>query len=500
MQAAAKPVRSLADRAGFLIVANLIKFAVGFLMPMVMVRLLTQSDYGTYQQLVLVGTTIGGVLVFGLPPSIYYFYHHVPRTQLAALIVQTSLMLGLAGLIAVAIFVGGADPIAAHLNNPEMVAYVPVFAVSLGFMIASEHSLSFMIAQDRYKLAVMFEIAESVVRALLMLVPLFLGFGLAGLIAGTLAYGIVRFSVRSGYLFAKSGLHFSGWSKHTFVRDQLAFSFPLALTTLTSLLGGAFNKAIVAAANTPAQYAIYSVGNLSIPLSSIFQVSVANVLRASLPPLARDGRLEEMVQIMRGAIRKLSIIILPSFIFALGYSHEIITTLFTGAYEDSVQIFRIIVWELPPDIFILSPILQVFGRTRLNLYINMTATVVLVTLSWVLMKWLGIVGAALALIGAQYLSSSIFLMVCLHLTKSTFLQLVPVWHIARVVLCALASLALARLSSGVHPSGLVNILIGAAIFSAVFAALAPTTGVLNDDDKNLIKRWIAKVVPSRWRR
>ena len=51
------------------------------------------------------------------------------------------------------------------------------------------------------------------------------------------------------------------------------------------MIGMAFNKGVVAASFTPAEYAIYAVGALEIPLDVIFQISVHNILRASLPPL-----------------------------------------------------------------------------------------------------------------------------------------------------------------------------------------------------------------------
>jgi len=58
-----------------LILANTLKYAVGFALPMVLVRLLTQDDYGTYQQLSLIANFATGIMVLGLPTSIYYFYH-----------------------------------------------------------------------------------------------------------------------------------------------------------------------------------------------------------------------------------------------------------------------------------------------------------------------------------------------------------------------------------------------------------------------------------------
>ena len=74
-------MRSLSDKAALLIAANLTKYAVGFVLPMVLVRLLSRDDYGTYQQLVLIGNIANAVMVLGLPVSVYYFYHRRPERR-----------------------------------------------------------------------------------------------------------------------------------------------------------------------------------------------------------------------------------------------------------------------------------------------------------------------------------------------------------------------------------------------------------------------------------
>jgi hypothetical protein len=43
-------MRSLSGKAALLIAANVIKYVVGFVMPMVLVRLLTKEEYWTYLQ------------------------------------------------------------------------------------------------------------------------------------------------------------------------------------------------------------------------------------------------------------------------------------------------------------------------------------------------------------------------------------------------------------------------------------------------------------------
>ncbi len=475
--------------------ANLIKYAVGFAMPMVLVRVLSQGDYGTYQQLVLVSNAAIGLMTLGLPTSVYYFYHHVPSSRLPTLVVQTSLMLAFAGILASAAVILFTSPIAAGLSNPDMAKLLSIYALSIGFMIASEHSSSFLIAQDRYALSVALEVGETFLRALVLLAPLLLGFGLTGLVVGIVLYAALRFMVRIGYLFVNSGMKFSGWSKSLFLGDQLGYSVPIALTSLLLLVSNTFNKAILASTFTPKDYAIYAVGDMPIPIATIFQNSVANVLRATLPALVRDGNLEEVVRILRESSRKLSIIVLPSFVFLFGHAYLFVTTLFTASYEESVPVFRIFMLTVPLDMLLLSPLPQIFGRTRIYLYVNLAQSAALIVLSYLLIKGIGFYGAAIAVVVCHFLGVILYILVALRLTQSTLTRLLPLPAMARVTAAALLGHLAAQLVNDLTSFGLMNLALAAGVFTLVFLLSAALGGVFTEDDRNLIRRWIGKVLP-----
>ncbi len=490
-------VNSLSDKAGYLILANLIKYAVGFVMPMVLVRMLSQSDYGAYQQMIFIGWAALSIMTLGLPTSIYYFYHYVSPERIPTLVVQTSLMLGIGGAMAAAAVFFGAPAIADILNNPSIADLLKLYAVSIVFMIASEHSVHFMIAQNRYGLSLAFETGETFIRVLVLLLPLWFGFGFSGLIVGIVLYAALRFVVRTAYLFSTADLRFAGWSRHLFTMEQLGYSIPIALVAVVGIVGSTFNKGILATSFTAAEYALYSVGALEIPLDVIFQASVANVLRASLPPLVRDGNLTEVVRVLRESVRKLSIIVLPSFVFLYGYSEQFITVLFTADYAESVHVFRIYLWLVPLNMLILSPIPQIFGKPRLNLYINLSATAVLLALSYALFKGIGFYGPVIAAVASQYLAVLIFIVVALRLTRSTIRQLLPLPSILLVIAASLVGLVSAQIAREVTSSGLLNLLLAGVVFSAVFLVVAALIGVLTKDDRSLIRRWIARILPFR---
>lgn len=486
-------VTSLSDRAGFLIVANLVKYAVGFVMPMVLVRLLSQSDYGSYQQMILIGTAAIGVLTLGLPTSIYYLYHHVGNRKIPALLVQTTLMLAASGLLATVVIFLASDQFSSMLNNPSMSGLLQIYALSLVFMIGSEHCLHFMIAQNQYGRAVVFEVAETFIRVLTLLIPLWLGYGFTGLIIGIVIYSAMRFIVRNAYLFRKWTGNMVDAFQNTSVREQLAYSIPVALVSLAGLIGSTLNRGMLAATVTPAFYAIYAVGALEIPLDVIFQSSVANVLRASLPPLVRDGNLDEVVRVMREAVRKLSTIVLPSFIFLLGHSHQFIVLLFTTKYAESVTVFQIYLWLVPLHMLVLSPIPQVFGKPKLNFYIVLATTSLLLVLGYVLLKTVGFYGPALAMVITQYIQVGVFFVVVLRLTKSTMARLLPWNHMLRVVAAAGLSLVVSNQFDYLTASGLLNLCLSGVIFSLAFFAAGWFMGVFSPDDIHLLKRWVTRI-------
>ena len=333
-------MKTLSERAGLLIGSNSFKYAVGFLLPAVLVRLLSRSDYGTYQQLLLLGSIAVGVMPLGLSGSVYYFAHHKAAPKGPSLLVgQTLVLLTLSGAFSALAVILAAPFLARAMSNPALVTLIPLYAPYVFGIVASDAVVHTMIAHDHYRRAVVTEAIEAVVRAALLLLPTLFTGSVRALILAVSTYGVLRFFVFWSIVRPRPALPGrAGWGP-TFAREQLAYGIPLSLSMLVGLFGGLFDKAIIAVSFGPEQYAIYSVGAIELPLDTILQASVANVLRATLPPLARSGDLDEMARLLRAAVRKLSLIVVPAFVFMMAFSREFVVTVFTAKYVESVGIF-----------------------------------------------------------------------------------------------------------------------------------------------------------------
>ena len=492
-------MHSLSDKAGFLIVANLFKYAVGFVMPMVLVRLLEQQEYGTYQQLLLVSTAAAGIMTLGLPTSIYYFYHHVSADRRPALIFQTSLMLAISGMICAGLIYLASPYIADRMSNPGLTGLLNIYVIYIAFFIAGEYFVHLLISQDRYRIAVGFEAGETAVRVMVLVIPLWLGYGLAGLVWAAIIYAGLRLAVRTILVFSGDTGTAGTWTKSPFPLEQLHYSIPLALTSFVGLVGGLLDKAIIAAFFTPVHYAIYSVGALEIPLDVIFQASVANVLRASFPPLVRDGNMAELVRIWREAVRKLGIIVLPSFVFLLGFSYDFITLLFTSKYAESVHVFRIYLFMMPLHMFVFSLIPQVFGKTRYNLYIVVIATAVKIALSFIFLETIGFYGPAMATVIVAYMTIGIYFVVAARLVNTNAWRLLPWASLGKISVATAVSLGMAYSLRGVTDIKWLDLVVCSAAYSGGFLLLGALFGVFTEDDRNLARRWISRILPVNMR-
>lgn len=486
-------IKSLSDRAGLLILLNAFKYAVGFFIPVLLVRLLSQNDYGTYQQLLLIASAAVGIMRLGIPTSIYYFFNTIDSEKRDWFVVQTIVLLTFSGVISAVALYGLSPYLAEIMSNPQIELYLPQYCMYILFYLASEHLLDFLINKDKYRLGVVLQVIESIVRILMLILPLLLGYHLYGLVISVVCFAVFR------YVLAVIVLqeHLCGAIGHVpdlgLVRSQLIYSMPLAFSSMIGLVGRLLDKALVAVFFGPMQFAIYAVGALEIPVDSIFQSSAANVLRAKLPPLIKAQEYGEVARILNASVRKLALIIFPVFFFLLAFSFDFITLLFTDAYSESVQVFRIYLMLTPLNIFILSMIPQIFGLTRLNMYITFSSVVFNIGASFILLKLVGYLGPALASVATAYFSSTIYSIVAFKLLKCRIRDIIPLVSIVGVVATCLIATGAGRLAGGYIPQKPLRLTCAGLVFVTIYLFTINSSGLLFSGDKELVRRWAAKL-------
>jgi len=486
-------LKSLTDKAGLLVVLNIFKYSVGFLIPMFLVRVLTKLEYGTYQQLLIIGTASARVLVLGLPSAVYYYYNIVTDVKKRALITQTAVLTFLTGLLGALGIYLARYKIADAMSNQLLVDLIPIYCIYVVFYVASEYVVDALISKNKYRLSVGMQGAEILIRFVIIILPIVLGGGLTELILSIAFYALFRFGMYTLAIreeFFPVDRHSFDWP---FIKEQFNYSIPLALSSVIGIIGRLLDRVIISTSFSTTQYAIYSVGALEIPLDYIFQRSVSNVLRATLPPLVKEGRFDEIVRIWRASVRKLAFIILPVFVFLTYFAYEFITLLFTDDYRESVNVFRVYLMLVPLHIFVLSPLPQVFGKTGITMKITIVTVISNLILSIVLVMTLGYYGPAIATIVTTYMASGIYFVIAMRLLNRSALELFPIKAISGIAAVAVAATVIAAIAVAKMDRNLLQFVVAVIVYGTSYLAIANFTGVLTAEDKRLIRRWAAKV-------
>jgi O-antigen/teichoic acid export membrane protein len=143
---------------------------------------------------------------------------------------------------------------------------------------------------------------------------------------------------------------------------------------------------------------------------------------------------------------------------------------------------------------ILSPIPQVFGRTRINLAIVGFVSAVHLVTSFLLLKWIGYLGPAISNVGAAYLIAALYFAMGVKLLRTSPLKLLPLAMWAKVTTAALIALFVCR---QMFPSGsamhLVQFAGAGALYALCFLVAALALRCFTAGDRQLALRWAGRM-------
>jgi len=304
---------------------------------MALARVLVPAEYGTFKQAWLVAQTLALLLPFGMTQSLYYFVPRDPggRDRYVAQVVWFHLGIG---LVAAAGLTLAGPLLGARLNNPELARLAPWIGAIAGLQLAGAPLDVAWNASGRIGHAALARVITEVGRAAAILAGAALGGDVAAVLMGITAAHALRFAVSTAALARSHRLVPSIAT----LRRQLAYALPFGLAFVLIVPQQQFHHYAVAAAVTPALFAIYSVGTFQLPVvdilytpvSELLQIGLAEQEGAALP--ARAG-----LALFHEAVLQLSFAFVPIAGLLAVAAPAVIELLFSPQYLPAVPIFRL---------------------------------------------------------------------------------------------------------------------------------------------------------------
>ena len=339
-----------------------VAFAATFFVPVVLARVFSQSDFGTYKQLFLVYGTLYLIAQAGMAESLFYF---LPSARDGGRYVANAMLfLAVAGLACFLFLHEAGAALAQWLNNPELARYTTPLGVFAALMLASSAFEITMVARARYRLASVSYGVSDVVRAAFFLVPALVFRRIDLLLWSAVVFAAVRLVATLVYVTGTFEAQLR--PQAAALGRQLRYTLPFGAAAAMEIAQANLHLYAVSYYVEAATFAIYAVGCLQIPIVDLVTSSAGSVIMVRMARERSARRLSNCLTIWRETVRHLALVLVPVVGVLLVTADRLIVVLFTEQYAAATPIFMIWTLAILPTMFLTDAALRVFAQMRVS--------------------------------------------------------------------------------------------------------------------------------------
>ncbi len=351
---------SLTRQSALILIAKIAGFALSFLLPLLIVRFLTQEKVGVYRQVFLVVMNAVVILPLGFSMSAYYFLNREPENRPAA-IFNILLFNFCAGGLAFLTLFFFPQLLGNLFQNAELTGLAPLVGVVIWLWIFSTFLENVALANRETGAAMLFIISAQLTKTVFMAGAVVLFATVEAFLYAAILQGVLQTIVLIFYLGSRFPKFWRAFEPQ-FFRRQILYALPFGLAGLLYTLQTDVHNYFVSYRFGAADFAIYSQGCFELPLIAILYESISAVMIPRMSQMQSEGKKREMLLVTVSAMQKLALAYFPMFVFLSIVAEEFITTLFTKSYAASVPIFRLYLLLLPFYCLIIDPIGRSFSE------------------------------------------------------------------------------------------------------------------------------------------
>jgi O-antigen/teichoic acid export membrane protein len=481
---------SLTTQAFWLMTARTIGMVISIALPVVLVRVFTASQFGTYKQVFQLISTAVILLPFSFGMTLFYFLPRQPE-KASVVVFNNLLYLTVVGA-AVMILLTVAPGALRIVSSGE--ALTPVAGL-IGMVIWTWlfSSLLEQIATARGDVfwSTVFIIVAQCSRAGMMLAAAVVYRTVEMVLYACLVQGLLQ----SGLLLWYLGRQYPGYWRRIdwqMAGEQVRYTLPLGIIGLMYVVQIDLHNYLVANRFSPADFAIYAVGTSQIPFLGILRDSVNTVMIPRASKLQQEGNKAEMLRILMKSWHKLAAVIVPVCAALFVLRNDFISTLYRSQYLPASPIFAL---------NLLLVVLSMFGSTDaiIRAHVHLQGWMIRVRLaslvfqgvvSLIAIPMFGMIGALIGMVAALVVERVVSLRVIfqiLDFRRADMPLLLGLAGFAASSVAAAAATMAALVGLSGHPA-LVRLTAGCGVFGAVYVACVIGFKVLDSEEKEMVNR------------
>ncbi|MBI3546803.1 MAG: polysaccharide biosynthesis protein [Gammaproteobacteria bacterium] len=394
---------------------SILNRAAAFLLLPIYTNYLSVAEYGALELFYVIATVVSGLLSVGIAhATLRFYFEYETETERNAVVttnLTVSLLITSAGALLVSFW---HEPLARYvMGNPEYSRGVLIVLATLVLELSSQVSLAYLRAKEYSKLFVIIMFFKLVLQfAANTYFVVFRHAGIEGVLTGNLLAVAFGWIILTIFVLRQCPYCFE-WSKAVPV---LKYSFPFLLSTITGLISANIDRFLINSLLSLQALGIYA---LALKFSGLLDNLIGEPFNRSYGAyrfsiMKRADAAAVQMRIVRYLLMGLTALGLGIVYFA----HDLLVIMSDKAYWPAADILPLLV---------LGSLLQVINypmqtgifyekKTRYVFYIGLLAAVVSSAANFVLIRWLGILGAC----GAQVVTAGAVLYITNRISQRYF--------------------------------------------------------------------------------
>jgi O-antigen/teichoic acid export membrane protein len=458
------------------------------LIPITLVRVFDQDEFGTYKQLFLIFTTLYSVALIGLSDSLYYFIPKQPGES-GRYVANAVLGLLVAGLVCLGLLSAARHPIATWMRNEALSEYLVSIGLFLLFTLAATVLEIALIARKRYSWASSAYVVSDVLRALCFVLPMFVWPSLHVLLLWCIAFAFVRLLAAIALLRREFGTTFR--PDGSLLPAQLGYAMPFALYVLVELLQSTWPQYAVSRAYDAGTFAIFSVGCFQVPFVDFLATPASSVMMVRMTEELRDERPREALAIWLDITRKLALVFFPMVVLLMVTSLDLITFLFTDAYTKSAPIFALWVATIALAVIQTDGVMRVHAQIRFLFAVNVFRLILVMALIQPSINTFGLAGPVLLTLAAMATAKGLHLVRMKQVMNLRVAELLP-WGSLAAILAASALSALPAMVASDAFTGprFLKLAVAGSAFGLTYLSLLLASGLIRPNERASLAQFL----------
>lgn len=425
---------SKTQRVFALVLAQAFNAGVNILFLPYFVRALSQSDYGTYGQVMLFGDIVRIFFSMGMTTVLYVSLGRAkpddqPHEFISLFV--SAFAQGALGCLTVWLL---SESVSQWFHNPPLGPLLRIYSLGLLFTIPAASLGALLIFLGHVRASLITITAGLFLRVLLLVAAVELFHSLA-YIAGALALLSLAQLLIGLYFVPKDFLR-AGRLSLPLIKRRLLFGLQVGFTEVIGLAFLYTDKWMVSSLLPSETFAIYRNGTIELPVIGTLYTSVATIVLPEISKHYTEGRFDTIVALKRKLITLTAALLYPIVFFLIIFSQPLLTAYLSEKYAASAAVFAIVSCGLFFRVNDFEDILISSARGRLLVAIHLAAFALNVGISYWLVTRHGYIGAALSALSTYAVLLAVLLYASGKLIGKTWRDFIDFKRLAQITVIA----------------------------------------------------------------